>query len=256
MHFPSFFLKKKCPIYKNDNISIINLNTNRTIETGICRSNEMRKKTDVFFCPITKLLTKTEELITKPSNKLSCLFYDEESVVKFNDVVIFSLACGPCNDSFNSKQNLEIKWVLIDKTHCLLLIFEQYDDLANYVRGDNYKYFYKIYLNEFHNIGYHSIRRGKNETYINVKKKHRFVNPISGCIETYNPLELHQLKIFCNNHHDVYEYNKERKLSDLVVHFNQNVKINRIYKFASVHENKMQIFKETVEEVVGFKIMY
>ena len=177
-------------------------------------------------------------------------------MVKFNDVVIFSLACAPCNEPNRGKTPFIIRWVLIDKTHCLLLIFEQYNDLANYVRGDNYKYFERIYLSEFYNIGYRSVKRGKNETHINIKKKHRIVNPINGCIETYNPLELHQMKLFCNKHHDVYEYNKERKLSDLVENFDQNIKIARIYKFASAHENKMRLFKETVEEVVGFKIMY
>ena len=50
---------KKCPIYKNKNISIINLNTNQKIETGICRINESRRKTDIFFCPLTKLLSKS-----------------------------------------------------------------------------------------------------------------------------------------------------------------------------------------------------
>ena len=52
----------------------MNLQTNQTIQTGISRVNEMRRKTEVFFSPITKLLTKTEELIQKPSNKASCLY--------------------------------------------------------------------------------------------------------------------------------------------------------------------------------------
>ena len=75
-------------------------------------------------------------------------------------------------------------------------------------------------------------------------------------LETYNPLQLTQMKLFRNDVYDVMNYNKNRPLSSLAEHISVDIKITRLYKFASAHENKMRIFKQTIEEVVGFRIMY
>jgi len=249
-------LKKKCPLYKNQNISVIRLVNSQEIDIYTPpKSKKICNKENFIFKHAGYFLI-CDDLLTNKTNRIGCLFYDDEYVIQKGDVVFFSLACTECKERKKATSKIKIRWVLIDKLYKMLFIFDNYYDLVNYIKEDNYKYYDKIYLSPFVNIGFKKTKLGKSETYINKKKSQETINPITGRIEKYNPLELTQYKLFYNAPKDVDEYNKKDNLSEHAYHFNVNIKITKLFKFSSAHENKMQLFKNIIEDVVGFKILY
>lgn len=216
-----------------------------------------RKKYNLKFHPLTKQLIGSVNVIKKPKNKISCLYYDDEHIFEFKEYYFLTLACKPCNESFFKRSKLNVKHVLIDKKNHMLYILDNERELYNCISGKTFGYIYSKRLNSFTNISLTSIKKGRNETYRNPQKKDDFIYDEE--LEMYhkdNALCLFQVKLIYNQRKDIHKYNKYRSLTSLAENFNPEIPIHKLYKFSSAHETKIRKFKNIIEETCGFKIIY
>ena len=81
-------------------------------------------------------------------------------------------------------------------------------------------------------------------------------NEKKGKYESENPLNLFEIKLIHNCIMDITHYNYYTSENDTAKYINLKIPIFSCYKFFSAHETKIRIFKNIIEEVSGYKIVY
>lgn len=216
-----------------------------------------RNKMDLAFHPLTKEIQGSKNLIVRPENRISCLYYDDESVYEFEDFYFLNLACQPCNEPIYYKTKMNVNSIVIDKVNHMMYIVKDQNELYKFLSGKNFKKIYCKRLNSFTNISLPTIKKGRNETYRNTNQKTELIyNEKKGKYEQDNPLHLFQVKLIYNKRSDIHRYNNKRSLINVAKKFNTEMPIYSCYKFSSAHETKIRLFKDIIEEVTGYKIIY
>lgn len=216
-----------------------------------------RNKMILSFNPVTKEINGSVNILENPEHKTSCLYYDDEAVYEFKDYYFLNLACQSCNEPFYYKSKMKVHSVVIDRVNHMLYVLKDQNELYNFLSG---KYFQKIYskrLNSFTNISLPTIKKGRNETYRNTTIKRNLVyNEAKGRYEPEDPLHLFQVKLIYNRRSDIFKYNNSQTLTRTTKKFTPDVAVYSCYKFSSAHETKIRLFKDIIEEVTGYKILY
>ena len=256
----SSLFSKKNKLYKNKKINIVSTNNNN-IDTSLYLTGPLilrtPKKLRFYNDILSNKIKGSKNIIENMTYKTSCMYFDDETIFQYEDLYFLNLACEPCGQGFAKTISLKVRPVLIDTTNHMLYIFNFNDDMINYISGNHYNCLYSKRLNSFANVTLPTIKKGKNEKYLNTdKENNRVFNKTLNIYEYKNPLEMYQVKLINNNRFDVSKYNSHRTLNDVAEHFNVNIPIKRLYKFSSSHENKIRLFKQLIEETVGFRIMY
>jgi len=179
-----------------------------------------RKRKRIFLNNDYSKIVRSKELINTKEIKLSNLielYFDIESVLEFENVFIFYLPFRSYQKNCLKKNKFITKLVIIDKTHKCLIIFKSYDDMLKYLSGQqNYEYYYQTNLHSFLDIN--EIRKiiyNKNLFYC---KSNKYQEELYSCY--------------------LISYKEKQKY---------------IYEFASIHINKINIFRKTIENIIKFK---
>ena len=145
---------------------------------------------------------------------------------------------------------------LTKKTTCLY-IFKLQGDMYNFISGRDFDCIYKKRLNSYVNITLPSIIKGNNETHQNnVNTKELIYDETSESYKYYNPLNLFQVKLIYNSLPDILDYNMYGNSEKSITYFSLDIPITRLYKFSSAYEEKIMLFKKTIEKITGYKIIY
>lgn len=227
------FCWKKDPLYKNPNAKIVNVTNSSIIDFNNKFSGmNFRPKQSINYDLENEKLVGSKDILRIKTNISPSYFNDNEVVIEYKDVVIFNLACQSYTKNY-IKPEYRVKNVLIDKTYNLLIIFDDIDEMFKYISGHDFKYSYGIFLNSYINLS------------LCKKKK---INKINFEINKKNSY-LFEIKLIEND-------NKELTKFNINNHFNNFIKIKKLFRFSSVYPNKIKLFKETIEKIVGFKIIY
>lgn len=215
----------KNTLYKNPKVNIISISNHNFIDfNNPFMGINFRPYNKINCCLKTKKIVDSKDILINKTNKKSTYNYDFEEVIEYRDVVIFKLVCQQYKNSLQTVKN-----VIIDKIYNLLIVFDTVDDMFNYISGNEYNYCYGISLNSYINL--------------TICKPHCIKFAIN------NKPKLYVCTLIENDHNELIKNNSSN-------HFNNFIKINKLYRFSSVHQNKLKMFKETVEKIVGFKIIY
>lgn len=226
---------KKDSLYRNPKASVINVTNYSLIDfNNPFTGTNFRPYNPINYCLETESLVGSKNIIDNKTIISSKHYWDLEEVLEYRDVVIFKLACQEYSKRIYDKNEYRFKSVLIDKTYNFLIIFDSVDDMFNYISGIEFNYCYGISLNSYINL---------------TLCKPRCIKNIKFPINKNNKSKLYECTLIENDHNELIKYNVHN-------HFNNFIKINKLYKFSSVYSSKMKLFKETIEKIVGFKIIY
>ena len=229
------FCWRKDKLYKNPKVDIIPVSKISLIDynnpfTGI----NFRPLDPINYCLETESLIGSKDILTNKTNKETRHFFDSEEVLEYKDVVLFRLACQKYGRVNYRNHEYRIKNALIDKTYNLLIVFDTIDDMYSYISGRNFNYCYGICLNSYINL---------------TLCKPRFIKDIKFEVNKNKKSLMYECTLIKNDETELVNKNIDN-------HFNNFIKINKLFKFSSVHPDKMKLFKETIEKIVGFKIVY
>ena len=154
-----------------------------------------------------------------------------DSIIEYNDVIFTYLKYKKINKYFPNIVSPKNRYILIDKTFNLLVIFKKYKDMLNYISGNKYNYVFGTTLDVF-----------KNSSLLFPKFKTSLISRKKG--KTYEYFHY----LISNNYNDNFKYQSR--------HFDPKLKVNRICKFASSNIIQLKILKETIEHTVGHRIIY
>jgi len=230
-------LFSKHPLYKNPKAEVVPIKSYNLIDhEEVFSGYNLRPKDNVYFSSENDELVGSRNIIGPILDNPDYYFFDYQHVTEYKDVLIFALACQPCNKKFFNKSSYRVRNVLIDRTFNLLIIFDDINEITKYLSGNKYEYKFGMVLNPYVNISLCQTRRIKNVNFPINKEKAEKSN-------------MYECNLFENDQNDCFKNGTK-------THFDNNIKVNNIYKFSSSHSNKMKIFKETIEHVVGYRIIH
>ena len=137
-----------------------------------------------------------------------------------------------------------VKCVIIDKRDHMLYIVKDEIELYKFLSGESFTFIYKKRINSFTNVTLPTIKKGRNETYRNVKNTNQMVyNEKKGKYESENPLNLFEIKLIHNCIMDITHYNYYTSENDTAKYINLKFQYFLVINFFQHTKQKYEFLK-------------